>query len=484
MAPEQLEGKPADARTDLWALGAILYEMLTGKRAFEGASAASLITAIMSAQPPALAALQNVTPASVDRLVRRCLAKDPDERWQSALDVADQLRWIREGSSVGGVASARSPRRRGLRVALLVAGALAMAAAGAGVMSWLRPAAPAPLAHVAVPVLPAESLNAPGVPTPGGSRTALAWTPDGSAIVFVGTRGTARQLYLRPLHSAEAQPIKGTENGLVPAVSPDGKWVAFYVGGVIKKMPLAGGPVVELMTVTRDPVGLAWDDRGGLFFGNYIDGRIWRIPAEGPPQAFTTLGEGELTHILPQALEGGARLLYTVRNRDWSWGDEQVIVQDLVTDQRSVLLKNTVDARYVPPGRLVFMRQGRLFGVRFDPDGTEVSGTGKEVPLLDDVAQALTAANGLDITGAGQFAISATGTLAWVPSPVVEYPKNVLVAVDRSGHVTPLLASAGCYGPVRVSPDGTQLAVSIVDLTAVHLSLYDLDRGTLAPLPG
>jgi serine/threonine-protein kinase len=408
MAPEQLEGKPADARTDLWALGAILYEMLTGKRAFEGASAASLIGAILEREPAPVSSLQPLIPPVVDRLVRQCLAKSPDDRPDTAHDVANELRWMRETSGVASVTNVRPRRRRGLRAALLVAGSLALVVAGAGAMSWLRPSASdAPLAHLSLDVRPAETLNAGGVseiflPTPGGSRTALTWTPDGRALVFVGRRNGVQQLYVRRLDAAEARPLAGTEGAQVPAVSADGQWVAFWTGGAIKKAPLSGGPVTDVAAVREyPPLGLVWNDRGDLFFAQ--QGSIWQIPAAGgTPAAVTTVGEGEVSHALPWPLPGGRTILFTVHKRIWSWGDEEIVAQTLATGARTVILRDAVDARYVPTGLLVFLRRGVLFAVAFDVE--RLVTRGPEVPVLDGIAQALTAGNSADISGAGQLA--------------------------------------------------------------------------------
>jgi len=490
MTPEQLEGKDADARTDLWALGAILYEMVTGKRAFEGESQVNLIGNIMNAEPAALATVQPLTPPALDRLVTRCLMKHPDDRWDTAHDVADELRWISQTSGAAAVTSTRGRHRRGVRVTLVAAGVLAAAMIGAGVMWMLRPVqARSPVVRSALEVLPADELNAGGVssvflPTPGGSRTALTWTPDGQALVFVGRRGGVQQLYVRRLDAAEARPFAGTEGAQVPAVSADGQWVAFWAGGAIRKVPLGGGPAMDVAPgIRRPPTGLVWDGRGRLFFGQEDDGRIWQIPPDGAPAAVTTVGEAERGHVLPWPLPGERALLYTVRKRQWSWGDEEIVAQSLAGGGRKVLLTDAADARYLPPGLLVFLRRGTLFAVRFDAERLEVQGT--PVAVLDTVGQALTSGYGRDVTGAGQFAIAPTGTLAWVPRAIAPYRDVVLVTVDRRGQSTPLPAPQRSYGPgIRRSPDGRRLAVTIRSLTEVGLWLYDLGRGTLTLVAG
>ena len=486
MAPEQLLAKPADARTDVWALGAIAYEMVTGKRAFEGTSVVGLMGAILEREPPPIASLQPMTPPALERLIKRCLAKGPDERWDSAHDVAHELRWIAQSGEDAAVARAESRHgRRWRRFGLPVAGGLTIAAAAAGVMWGLRPLAPrAPVAQVSLDVKPAEEVNAGGVrgftPTPGGSRTAMAWAPDGQALVFVGRRGGVQQLYVRQLDAREARPLPGTEGAQAPAVSADGQWVVFWAARLIKKVPLVGGPVVDLARGVGDPAGLVCDDGGGVYLGRDHLG-IWKIPPGGVAAPVTTAGEGEVGHVLPWPLPGGRAVLYTVRKRVWSWGDEEIAALTLATGARKVVLKDAADARYLPTGHLLFLRRGVLFAVPFDAERLEIRGV--EVPILDMVAQALTATISGDLIGAGQFAAAPSGTLAWVSSPMARLPEGTPVTIDRGGRVAPLSAPLRSYGAIlRLSPDGRRLALTVRTLTAVGLSLYDLDRGTLAPV--
>jgi len=342
------------------------------------------------------------------------------------------------------------------------------------------------LTRPSLEVLPADELSGGGIqglflPTPGGSRTALAWTPDGNALVFVGRRGGAQRLYVRRLDAAEARPLDGTDGAQAPAVSQDGQWIAFWAGGAIRKVPLGGGPVMDLVpNLPEPPCGLAWDDRGRLYFGRVNDA-IWVVPADGVPAAATTVKEAEVSHGLPWPLPEGRALLYTVRKRVWSWGDEEIVAQDLATGERKPLLKDAADARYVPTGHLVFLRRGKLFAVAFDPRRLDVQGM--PVPMLDEVAQALTAANAGDVSGAGQFAVSPTGTLAWLPGAVMPHREGALVTVDRAGQVTPLPIPVRTYGrPLRFSPASRRLALTIFEVDEEGLWVYDLDRGTLSPL--
>jgi serine/threonine-protein kinase len=334
---------------------------------------------------------------------------------------------------MGEVHAARDPRRRRPSCLAFAAIGLAGAILGAGLMWFAHPSPPhSAVARVAVPVGPAENLTAGGIspdaPTPGGALTAFTWSSDGQTLIFVGRRGGVQRLYLRRLDAAEARPLEGTDGAQVPAVSLDGRWIAFWARGEIIKAPVAGGPILDIVTaLPHVPWGLAWDEDGRLYFGNEAGG-ISRVAGYGVPKSVTTLGDGEMSHGLPWPLPGGRALLYTVRKRVGSRGGDEIVAQKLSTGERKVVLRDAVDARYVPTGHLVFMRRGRLLAVPFDLDGLEVSG--KELPVLDGVAQALTGPVSTDPTGAGQFAIAATGTLAWLPGRVTSNPYHEVVTID------------------------------------------------------
>jgi serine/threonine-protein kinase len=336
---------------------------------------------------------------------------------------------------------------------------------------------------VTVPIAPATELM-----TIMLGRTAFAWTPGGRALVFAGARDNRLHLYVRPIDAPEARELPNTEDARALAISPDGRWVAFWAAspgapGVIKKVPLAGGPAMTLASgvgLREPPWGLTWSDTGRLFFAaqaSTLDG-IWEVLPDGSTKAVLRLAEGELQHALPFALPGGNTLLYTVRKHSWSWGGEQVVALTLATGARKVILNDAIDARYVPTGHLLFLRMGALYAVPFDPVRLEV--IGKEAPVLDPVAQALTTGASGNQTGAGQFAVSPSGALAYVQSPIVPWREARIVALDRRGQVMQFEAPARSFSNgVRVSPDGKRIAVGIRTLTDVGLWIYDFDSTRL-----
>jgi eukaryotic-like serine/threonine-protein kinase len=487
MAPEQIEGRPVDARTDLFAFGAVLFEIVTGARAFEGSSPASVMAAILEREPRAASDVRPNVPPAVDRMIRRCLAKDPDARWQTASDLAETLRWLREtgGGGPSATTTSPSPRRRGRLRAIAVTAAAVLAAAA---LTWyaLKPASSRTVGGMSLDLHPAQIGPFGYSFTPGGSRTAFAWSADGQTLVFSGIRGEGERLYARKISEAEAKPIEGTDGALQPVVSPDGRWVAFWTysdpssgqPAKIKKIPFGGGPVVDLASNVAKPKGMAWDEAGNLFFGQPSDGRIWIVQSDSTTRAVTTLADGELAHVLPSLLPGGQILLFTVRKTRWSWGGEEVVAQTLATGTRKTLLKDAADARYLSSGHLVFLRRSQLMAVAFDPDRLEARGD--PVVVLDSVAQGLTGMSSGEVSGAGQFAVSASGALAWIRSPAVEYPDNALVTVDRRGAVARIPAPLKPYGAsVRLSPDGRRLAVSTRTSSPGSVWVYDLERTTL-----
>ena len=303
MSPEQVEGKEADARSDIFALGAVLYEMATGKRAFEGKTTASVIAAVLERDPVPISVTQPMSPPALDRVVKVCLAKDPDERFQSVHDLKLQLKWIAEGGSQTGVpapvAAKRKNRERALAAAALV---FALAALALGFAYFRRPANDAPSLRSSI--LPPENASFVG----GVAASGYAFSPDGTRLVFsVQSVEGKSGLWMRPLNSLTAQELAGTENGALPFWSPDGQWVGFFADGKLKKTLASGG---SAQVICDAPVGRGgtWNAQGVIVFAPTIGGPLFRVSANGGvPAAVTQLdpATGETTHRWPDFLPDG-----------------------------------------------------------------------------------------------------------------------------------------------------------------------------------
>ena len=503
MSPEQARGAAVDKRTDIWAFGVVLFEMLTGRPCFPGDSVTDVLAAVVKSEPD-WAALPADTPPRMRDMLRRCLAKDRKQRLR---DIGDARLEIEAASAspagpeadpslpltaAAAAASGFWPRRRAM---IFAATALLVGAAATAVLIWQlrsRTTKTGPgIVRLDMPVVGAEELNAGGRPavgvsavTPGGSRTALVWTPDGRSLVFVGRRAGVQQLYIRALDEPEARPLAGTEGAQLPVVSLDGQDVAFWADGAIRKTPLTKGPVENIFERVPDPpFGLAWGE-AGLLVGSwdaYMFGTgaasILLVTPGSPPKPVTLLKQGEMAHILPQWLPGGSVFLYTAKKRFWTWSGDEVFAQNLAGGAPKKILDDAVDARYVP-GHLVFLRLGQLRAVRFDPARLEVHG--ESVGLLDNVAQALANVNAVDDTGAGQFGVAPTGGLAYLENTQVPWPDDArIVTVDRRGVVTPLPTPPKSFAMnVRIDPDGRRIAAVVQELRERSVWVFDLlDRG-------
>ncbi len=357
MAPEQFEGKEADARSDIWAFGAVLYEMVTGQKAFQGKSYASLVGAILSTDPAPMA-VQPLAPAWLERLVRRCLQKDADDRWQSMRDVVIELR------SPPAAERALSPvaAKAGWRP-WAVAGACALASLVAGVLLYnaTRPAPLRPLMHLNVEIPPGTPLArvdvAAGV---GGNMIAL--SPDGSrlALALRGADGKTR-LYTRLLHQSQVTPLAGTEDAYAPFFSPGGDWIGFFGDRKMKKIAVDGGAAVTLCEASWG-YGASWGDDGNIIAA--LRDTLSRVPsAGGTPVPVTTLNAGEATHRWPQVLPGSRAVLFTAAAQAGSGYDDATIeVLSLQTGERRTLAGLAPDSGEVQRARVVNRRPA--IGVR------------------------------------------------------------------------------------------------------------------------
>jgi serine/threonine protein kinase/Tol biopolymer transport system component len=467
MAPEQLEGKEADARTDIFAFGVVVYEMATGKKAFEGNSQASVIGAIMNSDPPPILSLQPMTPVALDRAVKRCLAKEPDKRWQTASDLCEELKWIAEGGSqitLAPAAVAKGIRALGRRALIFSLGALLLGAAIAGLAVWnLKPSSPPRLVSRLTITLP------PGQQLAGlDSGPAIALSPDGAHLAYVARQGGTQQLYLRAMDSLEAKPIPGTEGAIEPFFSPDGQWVGFFAGQKLKKVSVSGGAALTLGDASF-PHGASWDSRGMVVFAPSVGSSLQQVPdGGGRPQLLTRLEKGEVNQRWPELLPDGKAVLFTGAPTNANWTNSQVSAQSVGTGQRRNLIKDATHPRYAASGHLVNAQAGSLMAVPFDPQ--QLSVTGGAVPVLEGVLQSPS-------NGAAQYSLSDTGSLVYIPGGVQADDRR-LVWVTRNGAEQPVAAPARAYVYPQLSPDGRRLAVAITGQDS-QIWLYDLSRETL-----
>jgi len=465
MAPEQVEGNAADHRADIFAFGAIVYEMATGKKAFEGGSQASLIGAILKDEPRPISTLQPLSPPGFDSLIATCLAKDPDERWQSAADVARQLRLLQGGlsqpSSPQSVAmAAREHRARRPSSVALGAFALGLLIAGA-VVYYLRqppPPAPQPVVRIATPLnmrsdLPVVTMSA-----------------DGKRVAFRSADSPLVQI--RDLDEFEARAVPGTADAtLTPCFSPDGEWIAYSAANnsQLKKMPVAGGAALTLVEAIGTDT-CHWGDDGYIYFGAGYG--IWRVPQDGGPAesvAQPDSARGEQTLEFPQLLPGGANLLLTSigsRGMDESRG----VVVDVGTGERKAVIETpggyavyAASAKKLERGYVVYANAGAVFAAPFDVNNQTVGATH---PVFEGVA-------GFTTVGVSQK--GAIAYLAGNAAPTGD--DSELVWISRDGAEQRLPEPAHGYAEVQISPDGRQVALSIFDTTSLALDLwvYGLD---------
>ena len=437
MAPEQLEGKEADARTDIFAFGAVVYEMVTGKKGFEGLSQASLIASIMEHEPQPMGRLQAMTPPSLDHIVLRCLEKDPDMRWQAASDLMSELKWSVEGGSLVGIPAPVATKRKN-RQRLSIATTVLLTALTAVVAASLffQPRS-SDFGRIEFPVV-----------TPGGGALHFAVSPDGRHVVFVGL-GTdgAISLILRSLNSPELRSLTGTEGGRGPFWSPDSRSVGFFAEGKLKRVDIAGGPAQTLCDAVAS-LGASWNEEGLIIFSSKEGGvrTLYAVSsAGGAPAPVTALDQAgnELSHQFPQFLPDGRRFLYLAR----SSGLDQagIYLDSLGSEERTRLLATNSEARYTM-GHLLFVRGGALMARPFD--ASDASFTGEAFPLIEDV--------GINtLNGRAGFSVSANGVLAHRSSTSA----NRLVWFDRSGRAVESFEQETSGNDFWLSPDEKQIAL-------------------------
>jgi len=481
MAPEQIEGGAADARADIWAFGCVVYEMVTGRRAFEGKSQISLIGAILEREPTPVSELQPVTPPALARLIRTCLAKNPDDRFQSAHDLALQLRWIDEGGSAAGLPAPVVAGRKRRDRAIWVGVAAAAAIAGAAVAWSLKPAPPVErvVSRFAFTLPEGQNLTRTG-------RHSIAISPDGRKIVYVANQ----QLYLRTIDQLEAQPIRGTqEDPLDPVFSPDGQWVAYFAPSVagasaastsmaLRKVAIAGGAPVTL-TPSSFPYGVSWRN-GTIAFGVHPstgskEAGIKAVSdSGGSPRMLVTIDPKAEFAAQPELSADGKHVLFALIPVATAGTSDvgQIVLQTIEGGARQVLVTGGTSPHVLSTGHLVYVHDNTLFAVPFDAARGAV--TGGPVPVAEGVLETLA-------SWSGQFAIASNGTLVFRPGTTTGAAQRTLVWIDRQGHEQSIAAPTKSYQYPRLSPDGTKISASASD-DEHDIWIFDLEKGTLTRL--
>jgi serine/threonine-protein kinase len=484
MSPEQARGRAVDRRSDIWAFGCVLYECLTGSRAFNGETVSDTLARILEREPD-WSKLPAETPTLIKVLLCRCLQKDPRKRLH---DIADARLEIETPAAYPSTA-APVPRR--LPLLWLAAGAAAMLLAGLliGLALIRNTAASPPVVTSILRVVPGHWLEGLRWSPPSHfdqpSRTAMAISSDGRFIVYSAVKENPGpqdipRLYLRRTDQLGAAPIAGTEGGLSPFLSPDDRWVGFWAGefsknGKLMRVAVDGGVPLTLCDAAQ-PFGASWGAENDIVFSPDESSGLFRVSTDGgTPEILTTPDQGkeEVSHRLPHCLPDGKGVLFTIMRDNYDL-QPRVAVLDLKTRKWRDLIEDAADARYVPTGHLIFLRQGTLMIVPFDLGRHDV--TGQPVPVVANVMQALNVNSGNYNTAAGQFSISDSGWLAYAEGGITTDNRNSLVWVDQDGR-SELAASfkAPFFAP-RLSPDGHRIVYLAAGMESVGW-IYDLDRG-------
>ena len=470
MSPEQAKGRVADRRSDVWAFGCVFFEMLTGKRVFDGEDVSETLAAVLRADPD-WKALPADVPAGIRSLLKRCLERDRKARVPEIGTVRfllqDALTQPPAPEPAPVVAAPKRPLwKRAVPVALaaMAAGALGVAAA------WYFKPVPAPAVSRFVVPLP------DGANFTGTGRHYVAVSPDGARMAFVA----GNRLYLRSMSDFEAKPIPGTDalsNVTEPVFSPDGQSLAFFaaVDNTIKKVAISGGAATTICPALN-PYGMTWGENAIVFGQDLADGRvIMRVsPNGGTPERVVTLKGEEIAHG-PQILPGGETVLFTLGTGTAAdrWERADIVVQSLKSGERKRLFTGGTDARYVPTGHIVYALGGTLFAVVFDLDRLEVKGG--PVPVVEGVRRSPGGG-----TGAAQYGISANGSLVYVPGSAGSSSAQLdIVVADRNGGLTALKLPSGSYESPRVSPDGKRITFGTQDTKEAIVWTFDL-AGTSA----
>ena len=461
MSPEQARGRLSDKRSDIWAFGAVLYEMLSGQMAFKGDDVFETLSAV-AGRDIDWTALPAATPPSIRRLIERCLDRDPRHRLR---DIGE-ARIVLEAPAPPAAplpAPARPPRSRWRRAIPVTLSAI-VAAAAAGLVWQFKSSPPLQVARLSFPLPEGQLLST-------GARRVLAISPDGTQMVYAAPPAG---LYLRPLSASEPKLIRGSGGDITIgelAFSPDGQWIAFtgFFDKTLKKIPINGGTPVPICPVGTVH-GVTWES-GGILLVEPGKG-IMRVDANrGAPSLLVAVDDGEEFQG-PQTLPDGQHLLFTIATGSGPdrWDKARVVVQNLRSRERTTLFENGSDARYLPTGHIVYAVGGSLFAVAFDLQRLRVSGN--KVPMIEGVRRA----PGPSVSGNAQFGVSSNGSLVYIPGAVTALWD--LGVTDRRGEVKPLNLLPGTYQAPRVSPDGERIAFGTDDGKEAVVWIYELSGAT------
>ena len=456
MAPEQIEAREVDARSDIFAFGCVLYELLTGQKAFEGRSASSVMAAVLATKPRPIAELVPLTPPALERIVSRCLAKDPEDRWQTARDVAAELQWVTQGGSQVGLPAVVSGKRRVREGVAWAACALATLAAIGFAIAWVR-RAPEPRPVVRFPLTMPAAVSNPSPPVV---------SPDGRHIAFAGDADGKRTIWIRSLDALEARSLPGTEGVARPFWSPDSRQLAFVAAGKLKKVDIAGGPPQTICDAANGSDG-SWSPAGVILFDGRATDPLWRVQASGGVRQPVVFEAGKETGTpgtgWPEFLPDGRHFLYTLITP----GSQEMTLNVGSIDSKHVkaLFKTTTRVQYAEPGYLLFVRERTLVAQKFDVRSLILEG--EPVPIGEGL--------GTGNLGLASFTASHNGVLVFRGG---ELAGTRLVWVDRSGKETAALDAPSDYRDTSLSPDGTRLVYDISS-TATQGDVWtrDLVRG-------
>jgi Tol biopolymer transport system component len=469
MSPEQAKGRAADKRSDVWAFGCVLFEMLTGTRAFEGEDVSDTLAAVLRGEPNWHALPTNI-PSAIRTLIERCLAKD---RRRRAADISVAQFVLTDPGVLADPRDAPArvpapPSTPRWKSAVPIAAAVLATATLVGAGAWaLRPSALAP------PVA-RFSFTVPGVVATGSNVVAI--SPDGTEVAYA----VNNRVFLRLLSEFDAHAIPGSESSSLvssPTFSPDGRSIAFHVLGenLVKRIAVGGGAAVTICPATF-PNGMAWDSAGDLLVGQGVRGIFSCSTNGGAPRQLATVKDGEQANG-PQILPGGKALLFTIASAAGGaarWDKAQVVVQTLTSSARKTVVNGGSGARYLQTGHILYAVGGVVFAVRFDPVKQAV--LSEPVPVLEGVRRT---------PGVGAATLlldtSATGTLLYIPGPTsTTTAERALALADRSGAVTRLAIPPGPYVHVRASRDGRRLAIGSDDGKEANVLIYEVAGSSTA----